>query len=149
VEALMTSPEVAARRARCVQLRAAGVEWPSICDELGYSSPRRAREDLQRALLSSDQGVLDTDDRDVLVAVERVRLDELERRVQTVMRRASAAGEELLVLRSVDRLLRVAERRSMLLGLDSSEPKGAAGDGDSFDQQVARLFAEVGDSPAS
>lgn len=109
--------EVAERRARALQLRAAGMHYQAIASELGYRTRGAAAQDVTRAL-KDRQGLLDTQTA-LFATLELERLDSLERAVQTVMRQASAAGEPSLVLRAADRLLRIAERRAALLGLDA------------------------------
>ena len=134
--------EVAERRAKALQLRAAGLTYQAIADQLGYTSRRVAAQDVTRAL-QDRQGLLDTQ-ATLFVSLELERLDSLERAVQTVMRQASADGERSIVLRAADRLLRIAERRAALLGLDAG---GKAKDdtGGSIDDAISALFAEVGD----
>ena len=134
--------EVAERRAKALQLRAAGLTYQAIADQLGYTSRRVAAQDVTRAL-QDRQGLLDTQ-ATLFVPLELERLDSLERAVQTVMRQASADGERSIVLRAADRLLRIAERRAALLGLDAG---GKAKDdtGGSIDDAISALFAEVGD----
>jgi hypothetical protein len=110
--------EVAARRARALSLRAAGLTYQAISDELGYPGKGAAAQDVTRALRDR-QGLL-TGQVAVFVTLELERLDGLERAVQTVLRQASAEGEKSLVLRASDRLLRIAERRAALLGLDAT-----------------------------
>ena len=138
--------DVAERRARALQLRAAGLSYQAIADQLGYSSRRAAAQDVTRAL-ADRQGLLDTQSA-LFVSLELERLDSLERAVQGVMRQAAADGERSIVLRAADRLLRIAERRAALLGLDAS---GKAKDdtGGSIDDAISALFAEVGDAPPS
>jgi hypothetical protein len=109
--------EVAARRTRALQLRAAGVPYQAIADELGHTSKGAAAVDVTRALRDR-QDLLDGQ-RDLFVTLELERLDSLERAVQAVLRQASADGEKSIVLRASDRLLRIAERRAKLLGLDA------------------------------
>jgi hypothetical protein len=108
--------QVAARRQRALQLRAAGLTYQAISDELGYPGRGAAAQDVTRAL-KDRQGLL-TAQAAVFVTLELERLDGLERAVQTVLRQASGEGEKSLVLRASDRLLRIAERRAALLGLD-------------------------------
>jgi hypothetical protein len=108
---------VAARRSRALQLRAAGLTWQAIADELGYRAAGHAAQDVARAL-AARKNLLDNQAA-LFVTLELERLDSLERAVQTVMRQASAEGDRSMVLRAADRLVRVSERRAKLLGLDA------------------------------
>jgi hypothetical protein len=122
--------EVAARRARALSLRAAGLTYQAIADELGHRSAQAACVDVSRAL-DARKGLLGGQ-ADLFVTLELERLDSLERAVQTVLRQASADGDRSMVLRAADRLVRVSERRAKLLGLD-------AGGGDSEVPEVNPL----------
>jgi len=124
--------QIAERRARAIALRAEGRTWDQICAELGYSSRAVACKDVSRAL--EERLKEQADQADHLRAVELERLDTLEREVWTVLRRrhVTVSGGKLVAdedgiplqddgptLAAVDRLVRIAERRARLLGLDS------------------------------
>jgi hypothetical protein len=108
---------VAARRTRALQLRAAGLTYQAIADELGYPGRGAAAQDVARAL-AARKSLLDNQAA-LFVTLELERLDGLERAVQTVLRQASSEGDRSMVLRAADRLVRVSERRAKLLGLDA------------------------------
>lgn len=128
--------EVAARRQRALQLRAAGFTYQAISAELGYRHPGNAAQDVTRAL--TDRKAALDGQRDLFTVLELERLDALERAVQTVMRQASAEGEKSLVLRAADRLVRVSERRAKLLGLDAGPAQGEVVEVSPLDELRAR-----------
>lgn len=125
------SVETAVRRRQAVRMRLDGKPWHEIEKALGYASPGAAHTDVKRALEESRKEL-------ALVAdeyreLELQRLDDMERATRTVLDALHVTvshgriirnddGSELLdhdpALRAVDRLLRIAERRSRLLGLD-------------------------------
>jgi hypothetical protein len=116
---------VAARRARVLELRAAGMTFAQIADELrpdGMSyTPAHAVQDAHRALADVKTG------RDRLAGLDQtlelVRLDELTRAATIVMRAALRTGADTYdparALRAVDRLVDISDARRKLLGLDA------------------------------
>jgi hypothetical protein len=127
---------VAARRARALQMRAAGVTYQAIADELGYRGKGAAHQDITRALAARKE-MLDTQ-ATLFVTLEMERLDLLEQAVQSVLRQASREAERSLMLRAADRLLRIAERRAKLLGLDAGPADSTAGEASPLDELRAR-----------
>jgi len=109
-------PEVAARRGRVLELRAAGLTYAQIAAQEGHRTAAAAVQDATRAL-QARKGVL-YEQAGLFVALESERLDGLQRHVETVIAAAEAEGDHLMVLRGVDRLVRVSERRGTLLGMD-------------------------------
>ncbi len=124
--------EIAARRVKAVRMRLDGHPWYKIASELGYADAPSAATDVRRALEQSRKELaLATED---MREVELQRLDDLERAARTVLDAMhivvqhgrvvrTDTGEEVVdhdpALRAVDRLLKIAERRARLLGLDS------------------------------
>lgn len=129
--------QVAERRTAAIALRAEGRSWDEIAAQLGYKTRGAACQDVSRALEVRLQE--QNDQIDHLRAIELERLDAMEREVWVVLRarhvKVSGAnivredgedgepGEPLIddapVLAAVDRLNRISERRSKLLGLDA------------------------------
>lgn len=105
--------EVAERRTRAIELRTQGNEWADIATALGYSSGAAACVDVSRALEQrlAEQRVSAEVHREQLV----IALDALAQRCWQIMQ----SGDEERALRAVDRLTRLAERKSRLLGLDA------------------------------
>lgn len=128
---------VAERRAAALRLRAGGLKLDEILarhPELGYKSRAALSQDLQRAMIETVRQPADE-----VRALELERLDMLWREAMRVLtarhisvsngrvvtREDPITGEEHPVpdddpvLRSIDRLLKIMERRSKLLGLDA------------------------------
>lgn len=122
--------ETAERRAKAVRARLEGKTWQQVADELGYSSMAHAHKDVTRALDAARKDL-------ALVAeqhreLELQRLDSLEASARAVLDAAHIVVQHGKVvydddgplvdhdpaLRAVDRLLKIAERRAKLLGLD-------------------------------
>jgi hypothetical protein len=113
---------VAARRAKVLELRAAGETFEAIAAECGHKTAAAAAQDFTRAL-SGRKEILDSQV-GLFLTLEQERLDGLERVVRTSLKEAGEAGEHLLVLRCTDRLLRISEHRSNLLRLTRAAPLG-------------------------
>lgn len=107
--------DVATRRVKVLQLRAAGMTFETIADQCGHKTAAAAAQDFTRALESRKQ-ILD-EQTGLFLTLEMERLDALVRQVEATMAEAEAEGERLLVLRCTDRLLRISEHRSNLLRL--------------------------------
>ncbi|WP_033260608.1 hypothetical protein [Amycolatopsis vancoresmycina] len=138
--------EVARRRSQAIALRSQGRTWAAIADELGYSDKGAACKDVTRALDAERRELAETADLHRAEQVEL--LDELTRRAfeildkdhltvshgrvvrlgqpyvteQGIAEIDQNAGAPVLddgpKLAAIDRLLRIAERRAKLLGLD-------------------------------
>lgn len=126
------SAQIAERRTKAIAMRARRESWQAIADALEYASPGAACEDVNRALKQRLQA--QGEQADTLRELELQHLDELAQKVLEVLERQHVTvshgkiikgedGKPLLdddpVLRSVDRLVRIAERRAKLTGLDS------------------------------
>jgi hypothetical protein len=112
---------VAQRRARVLQLRAAGATFQQIADAEGLATASAAVMDVRRALDATGAALAVLAEQHVTLELER--LDSAERAAQNVLRGAAQQGanhDPDLVLRSIDRLVRISARRSSLLGLDAS-----------------------------
>lgn len=128
--------QVAERRRQNIELRTAGQSWDAIAAQLGYSSRGAACQDFGRAL--KERLAEQADAVDHFREVELERLDALQRKAWAVLDGAHLmlhAGEPVRVegadgrmvtlrdhtpaLQAIDRLLKIAERRSKLLGLDA------------------------------
>jgi hypothetical protein len=128
-----STEEVTARRSRVLQLRAAGLSYQEIARQTGHKTAAAAAQDATRALrdrqaVGEPAGLFGT--------LELERIDSLERAMQTVLRTAAGKGDHETVLKSVDRLTRLSERRSRLLG----DGGGNAGGGHS-DETPGRYTA--------
>lgn len=115
--------EVRRRRARALTLSAAGMAPADIAEQEARETgkaPRSAKAvaaDIARAL--RDREEIGENERELLIALELERLDSLQRATEALLRVARNDREQSLALRAVDRLLRIGERRSALLGLDA------------------------------
>lgn len=154
-----TSPRrvnTALRRAKALQMRAAGAKYDDITRELGYSRRSSAVIDVQRALVAAV-----SEPAAEVRALELLRLDEMWVAALSVLKRAhvtvsngrvvrvkkSDGTEEPLlddgpVLAAIDRLLKIQERRARLLGLDAPTKVEVISD-DTVDREIKRLTEEL------
>jgi hypothetical protein len=132
-----TRAQVAARRTKACDLRTAGYSWEDIAAALGYTTRGAACQDVGRAYTANREDAQEA--AESLRDQELVRLDALWRHAWEVMKRPhlhisagkvvviedQQTGEEITLyndkpgLEAIDRLLRIAERRATLLGLDA------------------------------
>jgi len=156
------SADVAARRARVLELSNEHVPDPEIAALLGIA-PSTVRSDRHRALeaASAERNA----NAHLLVAAELAKLDQMEQAVWSVLRARHVTvsggkivqdenGETLLddgpVLQATDRLVKIAARRATLLGLDApARSRIEVITPEMVEAEIARLEAEDGDdSPA-
>lgn len=99
----------AKRRAECIQLRLAGVDWETIAERLKYASRGAACEDFRRALEATraDVAAAAEDAREI----EAARLD----RLQAGFWAKAIKGDK----QAGEMVLRILARRARMLGLDS------------------------------
>jgi hypothetical protein len=142
----------AERDARACELRAQGLTYQRIADELGYGNRELARRGVERALLA-----IVAEPAGHLRTLELARLDEAWQRAWAVMEREHvvvsngrlimdpATGKPLRddgpVLAAIDRLLRIQERRARLLGLDAPIKHIPL---DAVEAEIERLSRELG-----
>lgn len=122
-------PETPARYAKALELRAKGLTYRQIAAEIGGGwDAKMAHTAVQKALQITVQ-----EPADQLRQIEVAKLDAAERAVHRVLEaqhftvsqgRVVYLGDEPLaddapILAAVDRLIRIAQRRAALLGLDS------------------------------
>jgi sulfite reductase alpha subunit-like flavoprotein len=111
------SPDTAERYRRVVQMRAAGVTFDRIANELGYASRSGAKEAYDTALRSWGREAVDD-----LRVLEGERIDELWRRLFTRMLEEGEQEEPLEVhdfVNLISTAVRLSKRRSELFGLDA------------------------------
>lgn len=114
-----------------LRLRRAGVLYPDIADRLDYSSRRSAQRAVERELMSHAA-------EDVAV-VRQMEVDRLDALLLAMWKKA-IGGDGW----SVDRILRIMERRSRLLGLDEPMKQQIEVITESvLDEEIARLTAEL------
>lgn len=139
--------EVAQRRAKAVAMRRDGATWQAVVDALGYSDRASAHKDVTRALdIARKELAFEVDQ---YRQMELERLDKLERTACAVLEskhllvqggkvvcipRGDGEGVEIdplmddgPTLAAIDRLLKIAERRSKLLGLDQAQKLEVSG----------------------
>lgn len=148
------SVDTAERDARACRLRSEGRSYAEIARELGFSEPTVARRAVERALVAvvaEPAGQLRT--------LELARLDLLLGKAWAVLQAEHIAvsqgrviidprnGEPMTdhgpVLAAIDRVLRIMERRSKLLGLDAPI-KVETITVDQIEAEIGRLAAELG-----
>lgn len=128
--------QIAERRRRCVELRTEGKQFTEIADILGYGSRGAACQDFGRAL--KERLAEQAEAVDHYRELELERLDALYRKAWAVLNKPHLlvqGGRPVVItgdddteirlhddgptLQAIDRLLKIAERRARLLGLDS------------------------------
>jgi hypothetical protein len=112
----------ALRQTSALSLRQSGKTFAEIAAELGYSDPSGARNAVMAALRENV-----AEPNAEMRSLELSRLDIL----QSALWTKALAGD----LGSVDRVLKLMERRAKILGLDAPPPKGADGDLDDLIQR--------------
>lgn len=120
-----------ARRAECFKMRMQGHTFPDIATQLGYNSKQSAWSDYQAALRDARDEY--TDDLTELRAFELARLDAIAKRAWEY----DTTGD----IKALDVLLKVADRRARLLGLD--QPVKHELSMSLIDAEIARLDAII------
>lgn len=123
---------VAERRTRVLQLRADGATFEHIAAVCGHKTAAAAQIDFTRALADRKLQLTADSVGELFLPLELERLDGMERQVRSTLAQAADGDDPVdraLVLRCVDRLLRISERRTSLLRLDQLRPPGWAGPG--------------------
>ncbi len=143
--------QTAQQDAECARLRSAGLTYRAIADDLGLCDASAARKCVERALLATV-----AEPAEELRRLELMKLDQLsvaaweileDNHVRVSAGRVMFLDDEPLpdtrpVLQAVDRLLKIAERRARLCGLDA--PIQVSGiTMDAVDAEIVRLDAEI------
>ena len=124
---LRTSPRIIAEKekaAQAVRLRKAGVTYDQIAAQLHYANRSSARRAVARLLQANTAEVVDD-----LRTLEDGRLDDMLRAIYG----AAVQGD----LATIDRILRISERRAKLWGLDAPTQTHVTGD-----QEIIVRFAD-------
>jgi len=109
--------QVRERRLKALRLRAAGATYEAIAKACGLKSAAAACVDVTRAL--ADTKLLLDKEAAWYTVLEQERLDLMQRTIEDALR--SAAGNPQLQMQLTDRLLRISQRRTRMLGLDAKE----------------------------
>lgn len=143
----------ARRDAEAAELRARGLTYQQIADEVGFPDRSNARKAVQRALADTLR-----EPADELRQIQLAQLDRLTREALKVLERrhitvsqgrvvkddaGATIEDDAPVLAAIDRLLKIAERRSKLLGLDAPS-RVEVMSLDAIDAEISRLSAELG-----
>ena len=127
--------EVAARRERVLAKRAAGMTYQQIADdEPALKNAACAVVDAERALKARGRERIREGDP---LTLELERLDALERSAQTIMRNA-VRDNPALALKAIDRLTRISQRRTALLGLHDTADRGQRRSASGLDEVAAQ-----------
>ncbi len=145
--------DTAERDAECARLRARDHTYQQIADTTGFTSATGARFAVERALARTI-----TEPGEELRRIELMKLDALARAAWRVLEArhylvsqgrlirledgAPPLEDDGPVLQAIDRLLKISERRSRLLGLDSPVRMEVLTI-DAIDAQLAVLDAEI------
>jgi hypothetical protein len=154
------SPSTAKRDADAARLRAEGYTYERIAQELRFSHRDLARRAVERALTATVR-----EPADEARQIELIRLDSLWMQAMAVLQREhitvsngrvvtidvdgepQPVPDDAPVLQAIDRLLKIMERRSKLLGLDAPA-KVEVMSLDRIDQAIAELERELGAAEA-
>lgn len=152
--------DTAARDAEAVKLRADGHTYQAIAERLGYNDRSDARKAIERMITSTVR-----EPADEIRQLELIRLDSLWMQAMQVLTAAHVTvsngrvvtieqdgepvpvADDAPVLQAIDRLLKIMERRSKLLGLDAPA-KVEVMSLDRIDQAIADLERELGGAEA-
>lgn len=114
--------DAARRRIRLLTLKAHGFTYEQIAEREAEETgrPPRPAHAIAREIsqLLGKKKEINDEQRAFMVTLELERLDALQASTEALLRQARNDGEKALALRAIDRLLRIAERRSALIGLD-------------------------------
>lgn len=143
----------AERDAEACRLRASGHSYSQIAQQLGYGSKSNAHRAVQTALDSTVR-----EGADELRGLQLLELDAMAKAAWGVLHREhilvshgrivlGAGGpvpDDAPVLQAIDRLLKIAERRSRLMGLDApTKSRLEVLTMDVIDEKIAELEAEL------
>lgn len=144
------------RRIKAIELKRRSYPWHYIAGQLGYTSPQHAAQDVLTALERRRKE--NARQLDAYVQLELEKLDALERLmmritgsrhilVQQGRVMINPVTQELMednmpYMQATDRLLRIAERRAKLLGLDSAV-KVDMRVSEETDMKIEQLLAEL------
>lgn len=142
------SPATAANDARAAQLRAEGMTYQQIADELGYRGKNSAMEAVRRAVrdacATAGKDLIDLEVARLEAMYDKV-LDVLEKDQPLVSHGRIVYGEdgnalidEELKLKAVDRALRARESFRKLLGLDA--PSRVSVEAEQLGREIGRLL---------
>jgi len=143
--------QTAQQDAECARLRSAGLTYQAIAENVGLSHRSLARQAVERALLA-----VVAEPAEELRRLELMKLDQLsvaaweileDNHVRVSAGRVMFLDDEPLpdtrpTLNAIDRLLKISERRSRLLGLDAPVQISAISM-DAVDAEIIRLDAEI------
>lgn len=146
---------IAERRTKAIEMRRVGIPWERIKDECGYSSAGAAAADIYKVLADRTREMgeatagLRTIETDKLDAMERVILNIMRKphilaqqgRVVIDPNTGQPAEDPGPVFQCIDRLLRIAERRAKLLGIDAPVKAQVEVKAVGIDAEIAGLLA--------
>lgn len=143
--------DTAARDGEACRLRTTGMTYAQVAEQLGYHDASHARQGVERAMTATL-----SEPAEALRQIELLRLDQMSAvawRVLDTPTPIVSAGKIMVhdgvaltdpmpVLAAIDRLLRIAERRARLCGLDAPVQVGPFTI-EAIDAQLAVLEAEL------
>lgn len=128
------SVDIARRRAQALELRRAGVSWQDIANRLGYKSRSAACQDVRRAMedivrVPAQQHIAEE-------------VDRLDAMLQGLWPSARKGG-----VQSIDRVLKIMDRRARYLGLDNGLRSDSVEDARSMLGELSRALGVVAGTP--
>lgn len=129
-----TKNDMREKTLRCLELRRAGMTYDQIAERIGYKSAA--------AVYTLVKDALDKSMQEPIEDVRRLEIDRLDRLELAVWPKAMNGD-----LGAADRILKIAERRARLLGLDAPSKQEvevtAYKGGTDIDREVERLAATI------
>ena len=116
---------IAARRARAVQLRGAGLSFDAIARAIpDITDAHMASADVREGLRRERE--LGETPAELALSLEAIRLEAMERSVHGVLQDATQGKDHKLVLECTDRLLKIAERRERVQAAEARQKPAEA-----------------------
>ncbi len=128
------SAEVARRRAQALELRRAGVTWQEIANRLGYRTASAACQDVRRGMedivrVPAQQHIAEE-------------VDRLDAMLQGLWPSARKGG-----VQSIDRVLKIMDRRARYLGLDNGLRSDSVEEARSMLGELSRALGVAAGTP--
>lgn len=151
---VVTAIDKAEQRNKAIEMRRVGIPWERVAQDCGYSSAAAAAADIYKVL--SDRSREIGDAVNGLRSIEADKLDAMERVIIGVMRKPHVLAQQGRVVynadgtpvedpgplfQCVDRLIRIAERRAKLLGLDAPIKANVEVKAVGIDAEIAGILA--------
>lgn len=151
---VITAIDQTDRRNKAIEMRRVGIPWERIAQDCGYTTAAAAAADIYKVLADRSREIGDAVSG--LRSIEADKLDAMERVIIGIMRKPHVLAQQGRVVynadgtpvedpgplfQCVDRLIRIAERRAKLLGLDAPIKANVEVKAVGVDAEIAGLLA--------